>query len=173
MVQFEYSVLTNRAIDIQALIGTIGGYVGLFLGYSMLQIPNAVIFLAKKIIRWYSDIKLQWRKDVSPLVLTPIPKILSHVAPFVENENYDRNKNSKEHVFQMPQGTISAILDNMIDAKIKAQIDDVLENYVTKSEMKQKMYGLLESGRYLESLDIRVQARYNDPKPMIEQRKSP
>ena len=94
MVQFEYSVLTNRAIDIQALIGTIGGYVGLFLGYSMLQIPNAVIFLAKKIIRWYSDIKLLWRKDVSPLVPMPIPKTLSRIATFVENEDYDRNKNS-------------------------------------------------------------------------------
>ena len=32
-----------RAIDLNALIGTIGGYIGLFLGYSFLQIPQAIL----------------------------------------------------------------------------------------------------------------------------------
>ena len=36
-----------RAIDVQALIGTIGGYIGLCLGYTILQIPE---FLLNSII---------------------------------------------------------------------------------------------------------------------------
>ena len=31
-----------RAIDIQALVGNIGGYIGLLLGYSLLQIPDLI-----------------------------------------------------------------------------------------------------------------------------------
>ena len=47
--------LIFRAIDIQALIGTIGGYIGLFLGYSILQIPNTLTLLIKRAIKWYSE----------------------------------------------------------------------------------------------------------------------
>ena len=32
-----------RAIDVQSLIGTIGGYIGLFLGYSVQQVMVAVM----------------------------------------------------------------------------------------------------------------------------------
>ena len=39
----------QRAIDINALIGTIGGYIGSFLGYSLMQFPNVAIIFAKKI----------------------------------------------------------------------------------------------------------------------------
>lgn len=42
----------------QALIGTVGGYIGLFLGYSMLQIPKAVLNFANKVKLLYSDRKL-------------------------------------------------------------------------------------------------------------------
>ena len=45
----KIAFLFYRAIDINALIGTIGGYIGLFLGYSLLQFPNLVIIFAKKI----------------------------------------------------------------------------------------------------------------------------
>ena len=37
-----------RAIDIQALIGNVGGYIGLCLGYSILQIPDFVVFIPCK-----------------------------------------------------------------------------------------------------------------------------
>ena len=37
-----------RAIDIQALIGNVGGYIGLCLGYSILQIPDFVVFILCK-----------------------------------------------------------------------------------------------------------------------------
>ena len=44
-----FSSFYVRAIDAQALIGTIGGYIGLFLGYSLLQIPNAITFFVKRL----------------------------------------------------------------------------------------------------------------------------
>ena len=44
-----------RAIDIQALIGTIGGYIGLFLGYSVLQIPSMLALLICRTNKWFSE----------------------------------------------------------------------------------------------------------------------
>ena len=40
-----------RAIDINSLVGNIGGYIGLCLGYSILQIP---IFIKKVVAKWTS-----------------------------------------------------------------------------------------------------------------------
>ena len=39
------------------MIGTIGGYIGLFLGYSLMQFPNLVTIFAKKIKEY--DLKLR------------------------------------------------------------------------------------------------------------------
>ena len=41
-------IYISRAIDLQELIGNIGGYIGLLLGYSILQIPD---FLREAIIK--------------------------------------------------------------------------------------------------------------------------
>ena len=46
MKQLHY--LIHRAIDINGLIGNIGGYIGLCLGYSLLQIPNFIMRLTLK-----------------------------------------------------------------------------------------------------------------------------
>ena len=42
----QYSFLTIRAYSFQALLGTVGGYIGLILGYTVLHIPE---FLASLI----------------------------------------------------------------------------------------------------------------------------
>ena len=44
---------SNRAINGQALVGNIGGYLGLFLGYSILQLPGMIEIVAKKIKNWH------------------------------------------------------------------------------------------------------------------------
>ena len=36
-----------RAMDVNGLIGYIGGYIGLFVGYSILQMPDTVLMLIK------------------------------------------------------------------------------------------------------------------------------
>ena len=44
---------TSRAIDFQALIGNVGGYIGLVLGYSIVQIPDLILFLFWKLRKYY------------------------------------------------------------------------------------------------------------------------
>ena len=39
-------------MDTQGLIGNIGGYIGLVLGYSLLQIPDFIIFILGKTKGW-------------------------------------------------------------------------------------------------------------------------
>ena len=47
------SFLHFRAIDFQALIGNIGGYIGLLLGYSLLQIPEFITWVMFKFKRYF------------------------------------------------------------------------------------------------------------------------
>ena len=42
-----------RAIDFQALVGNIGGYIGLLLGYSLLQIPEFITWVMFKFERYF------------------------------------------------------------------------------------------------------------------------
>ena len=43
-----------RAFDIQSLIGNSGGYLGLFTGYALLQLPSLVVLMAKWIYKTFS-----------------------------------------------------------------------------------------------------------------------
>ena len=43
-----------REIDFNGLVGYIGGYVGLFLGYNLLQIPDLVLLLSAKAKKYFS-----------------------------------------------------------------------------------------------------------------------
>ena len=40
--------IIHRAININGLIGTVGGYVGLCLGYSLLQLPDLISYIMAK-----------------------------------------------------------------------------------------------------------------------------
>ena len=44
-----------RAIDIHSLIGNSGGYVGLLLGVSILQVPSLLLQVVKKVKQVYMD----------------------------------------------------------------------------------------------------------------------
>ena len=52
-IEFEDSSFMKiehvRAFDIESLIGNSGGYLGLFTGYALLQIPSLVEFISKGI----------------------------------------------------------------------------------------------------------------------------
>ena len=50
-------ILYFRAIDIQGLIGNIGGYIGLCLGYSILQIPQFIVLILCKVKVYISKLK--------------------------------------------------------------------------------------------------------------------
>ena len=44
----------HRAIDFQALVGNVGGYIGLCLGYNFLQIPGLILVLSRKLKIFHS-----------------------------------------------------------------------------------------------------------------------
>ena len=44
-------------MNINGLIGYIGGYIGLFVGYSILQIPNTLFALTRKCKKYYLKMK--------------------------------------------------------------------------------------------------------------------
>ena len=49
------NIVLVRAFDIQTLIGNAGGYIGLFLGHTVLQIPGFLYYLWKTIKRSYKS----------------------------------------------------------------------------------------------------------------------
>ena len=48
-----YNHIQVRAYNGESLIGNIGGYIGLFLGYTILQLPDLLIFLYQQLSRMY------------------------------------------------------------------------------------------------------------------------
>ena len=67
----KLSILYSRAIDIQALVGNVGGYIGLCLGYSILQIPDLVLLILYKVKMYVSRsrkgiIKMDLRNSFMP-----------------------------------------------------------------------------------------------------------
>ena len=41
-------IVSVRSFDVQSLFGNIGGYVGIFIGYALLQVPEALVRFIKK-----------------------------------------------------------------------------------------------------------------------------
>ena len=69
-----------RAIDIQGLIGNIGGYIGLCLGYSILQIPQFIVLILCKVKVYTSRFKDIINKDPK-ISFMPGHKILDNLQP--------------------------------------------------------------------------------------------
>ena len=68
------------------MIGTIGGYIGLFLGYSVLQVPKALLIIVKKIKELYSILELKKRnygKNHSDIETTESKKSKAHIVEIV------------------------------------------------------------------------------------------
>ena len=112
-----------RAIDIQALIGTIGGYIGLFLGYSVLQIPNAIIFLVRKIRKWYSDKRLKRKVNECISTRPPIEKILSSRAHFVKGYGHETNNSDTDNVIILSEEKIVQIIEKIVEVKMAKKFD--------------------------------------------------
>ena len=107
-----------RAIDIQALIGTIGGYIGLFLGYSVLQIPNAIIFLIKKIRKWFSERRFKRKLNECVSTHPSIEKIPSSRAHFVKGYGCERNNSDTDNVILLPEDKIVQIIEKIVEVKM-------------------------------------------------------
>ena len=106
----------SRAIDIQALVGNIGGYIGLFLGYSILQIPDFIVLIFYKVKMYIS----RSRKDTI--------KMDSNIS-FETRQEGSKNVNSNANLFGVGKDVRSMIV------KMSADIDEIL-TIVQKQEQR-------------------------------------
>ena len=86
-----FKFLFIPAYDFEAFVGNTGGYIGLFLGYALLQIPGIIIY----VLSWCGHFLFRWDKpDLNPRKTEEIVhtagsmKLLNHlpqisVAPLV------------------------------------------------------------------------------------------
>ena len=109
-------IFYSRAIDIQALVGNIGGYIGLFLGYSILQIPDFIVLIFYKVKMYIS----RSRKDTI--------KMDSNIS-FETRQEGSKNVNSNDDLFGVGRDVRSMIV------KMSADIDEIL-TIVQKQEQR-------------------------------------
>ena len=95
----------------------------MFLGYSVLQIPNAIIFLMKKIQKWFSDKRL--KRKLSECVSThpPIEKIPSSRAHFVKGYGHERNNSDTDNVIILSEDKIVQIIEKIVEVKMTKKLD--------------------------------------------------
>ena len=124
--QFQFYL---RAIDIQALIGTVGGYLGLFLGYSMLQIPIMMTLLIKRINNWFSE-KLSRSENIVDIHRSTInsEKIKSRI-PLPEYRDNSRKLDHAPSLQLMIQETLDSELDSKIKVILEEKSSDMM-NYI-------------------------------------------
>ena len=119
------------------MIGTIGGYIGLFLGYSFLQIPTLITYLFQTVNKWYSNVKVKEKSTENNL--TSNVANLSYHLHFTE----DKEHLSLHTTHQKPIETSV----NRIDEKILNLIENIenkLDNCITKKEMRQTIQDVLD-----------------------------
>ena len=109
-------IFYSRAIDIQALVGNIGGYIGLFLGYSILQIPDFIVVIFCKVKMFMS----RSRKGI----LT-----MNSNISFETKREYWKNVNSNDDLLGVGRDVPSTI------DKMSTDIDKIL-TIVQKQEQR-------------------------------------
>ena len=116
------------AYDFEAFVGNTGGYIGLFLGYALLQIPGIIIY----VLTWCGHFLFSWDKpDLNPRKTEEIvhtagsKKLLNHlpqisVAPLVPmlakvHEEETKMTNELQHLIR---DEIEAQLKKINDEKL-------------------------------------------------------
>ena len=107
----------NRAINEQTLVGNIGGYLGLFLGYSILQIPNMIQMLRVEIKEKYRHLKSgnHLKKDIETIIN-------------VKEESNKPQNFEKEHC--QSENTIACMIEliQKVDKRNEARFSKIEEN---------------------------------------------
>ena len=107
-----------RAIDFNALIGTIGGYIGLFLGYSILQIPDFLTQMA-------TNVSMIWSKRKHKRKVEPLPIKIDENCQFTVNDPVLKPNVSNEEIV----GIVKHVLisqNNILERLVK--LEKHLEN---------------------------------------------
>ena len=67
-----------REIDWNGLVGLIGGYIGLFLGYSLLQIPDLILLLSENAKKYFRKWAAHVANDSSQSTEIQVKEVLSN-----------------------------------------------------------------------------------------------
>ena len=110
----------HRAINEQTLVGNIGGYLGLFLGYSILQLPNMIQILSMVIIDRYRQFKSGNRRN-------------EDIAYQIHVREKSNNFKNRENEYCQLENTISGIIEviQKMEERIEARfskIEEKIEN---------------------------------------------
>ena len=84
MYVISYMIYIYRSIDSHTLIGNIGGYIGLCLGYNFLQVPALIAIVSKAFKGYFKSQKLI---ENSNSVLKPIGTIEKNSNEHKEEQN--------------------------------------------------------------------------------------
>ena len=85
-------IIIFRAMDTQGLIGNIGGYIGLVLGYSLLQIPDFIIFILGKTKGWCSGFKeRRYRNQTKAWNVIQNDKVSASKSPSIKESTENRD----------------------------------------------------------------------------------
>ena len=49
-------IIQKKEVDLQTLVGYVGGYIGIFTGFALAQIPDILLFILKLVKRWFPRI---------------------------------------------------------------------------------------------------------------------
>ena len=83
-------------MDVQTLVGNSGGYIGLCLGYSLLQIPNLILFVMKKLKKYSSELRSRQNSIGMPGMHTSVHK--NHLNNIPESKANNPEKKTYEAV---------------------------------------------------------------------------
>ena len=69
------------------MVGNVGGYIGLCLGYGILQVPNIIVWVLYKLKKYFSE---EWKmgSDISPMTLSITVHDNGEDGNAKTNENY-------------------------------------------------------------------------------------
>ena len=101
------------------MIGTIGGYIGLFLGYSALQIPLAIIFVIEKIRLCSSKMKVKISFEDDKLTFEQGKNNLSSDVHAVEVQEFPSKKDTQESNYLVAQEYSIQEIQKLADMKIE------------------------------------------------------
>ena len=107
------------AYDFEAFVGNTGGYIGLFLGYALLQIPGILLYLITRCYNFF----FKWDKS----------NVRSQYID--EKEKINENSNPFQHLPGVPKGSTHTLgtIDNakyvkMLKFLVKQEIQNQLKN---------------------------------------------
>ena len=108
-----YFYLNCREIDLNGLVGYIGGYVGLFVGCSLLQIPGLILFISENARKYFRKWAAHVSNDLSKSTEIQAIEVLSnHIGLETTTRNSDH---CCKHTRWLLQSELEQISQNMVE----------------------------------------------------------